>query len=242
MTGTVGVILLANLHDNARARAFAHLAFGRFVLSRTPGLRFCKVLGSGRNAGFLPTPSWTHQGLFCAFDDDASADAFLAGPSILLTSIRGHACELFTAKLRAYASRGLWSGVAPLQITKGPPTGPIASLTRASIKPGKARAFWKHAPPSEISLHAAEGCLLAAGIGELPLLRQATFTIWETETAMERYARSGAHLAAIRDAHANGYFTESLFARFIPYAMTGCWAGRSWNGALQPLAETKPWL
>lgn len=226
MTGTVGVIVLANLNPNARARGFAHLAFGRFALARIPGLTFAKVLGSGADAGFQPAPSSTHQGLFCAFDTEPNADAFLNGPSVILDGYRRHAREMFSAKLRAYSCRGRWSGKIPLDITQSPPFGAIASLTRASIKPTKARAFWQHAAPSERSLHAVEGCMIAAGLGEMPLLRQATFTIWESEAAMEHYARSGAHLSAIRQANKNGFFSESMFARFVPSEMRGTWAGR----------------
>jgi hypothetical protein len=117
MPGNVGVVVLANLAEDARARGFAHLAFGRLALARTPGLRFAKVLGSGRGGGFQPAPSFTHQGLFLAFDTDAQADAFLANRSIILDGYRAHAREVFSAKLRAYASRGRWSGVAPLEVT-----------------------------------------------------------------------------------------------------------------------------
>ncbi len=224
----IGLIVLANFTDGARLRAFSHLALGRLVLRGTPGLSFAKVLGSGRDAGFQPRPSWTHQGLFCGFESEAAADAFLVGRSPILSGYRAYAHEMFSAKLRAYSSRGRWSGVEPLAITRSTPAGSIASLTRASIKPAKARAFWRHALPAETALHAAGGCLLAVGLGELPLVRQATFSIWESEAAMASYARSGAHLEAIRDAHSRGYFSESLFARFEPCDMTGSWAGRRW--------------
>jgi hypothetical protein len=232
MTGTVGVIVLANLEPNARARGFAHLAFGRLTLLRTPGLKFAKILGSGRDGGFLPQPSFTHQGLFTTFDTEANADAFLASRQPILQGYRVHGRELFSAKLKAYASRGKWSGRQPLSVTTSVPSGPIASLTRASIRPMKATKFWRHAPPSESSLRQVEGCLVAAGLGEMPLFRQATFTIWDSEAAMERYARSGAHLDAIRAAHAQAFFSESLFARFVPFDMRGTWAGRSWPGSV----------
>jgi heme-degrading monooxygenase HmoA len=229
MGGTVGVVVLADLRANARARGFAHLAFGRMSLIGTPGLAFAKMLGSGADAGFQPAPSWTHQGLFASFDTEADADAFLASRAMILEGYRHHARELLTLKLRAYASRGAWSGIAPLEVTTAAPHGVMASLTRASIRPSKARAFWRHAAPSEVSLHGVEGCVLSAGLGEMPLLRQATFTIWDSEAAMERYARSGAHMAAIRDAYARGFFSESLFARFVPYEIRGTWAGRRWD-------------
>ena len=227
--GTVGVIVLANFAETARARAFAHLAFSRYLLPFTPGLTFVKVLGSGRDGGFGLAPSATHQGVFCAFRDDVAADAFLASRSHVLESYREHARELFTAKLRAYASRGLWSGRAPLEVTTHVDNGPIASLTRASIRVDRARAFWRHAPPSQDALRGVSGCLLSAGLGELPLLRQATFTVWESAQAMDAYARSGAHLAAIKAAYDGRYFSESLFARFVPSSMSGSWGGREFG-------------
>jgi hypothetical protein len=42
---------------------------------------------------------------------------------------------------------------------------------------------------------------------------------------MDRYARSGAHLEAIRAAHQGQYFSESMFVRFVPYAPRGAWKG-----------------
>jgi spheroidene monooxygenase len=98
-------------------------------------------------------------------------------------------------------------------------------LTRASIHPLRALAFWRKAPPAEASLAQAPGCLLAAGLGEAPVLRQATFSIWDSVAAMDAYARSGAHLAAIQAAHREGYFSESMFVRFVPLAMQGRWKG-----------------
>lgn len=232
-TGRVAVVVLANLTPDSKLRAFTHLAFGRWALTRTPGLVFAKVLGSGKGGGFRPSPSATHQGLFAAFISHDHADAFLASTNPLLASWRRHARDIFTCKLEAYAARGAWSGRTPLEVATTRPADlddvPVASLTRASIKAGKAARFWRHAPPSEDALHATDGCLVAAGLGEMPLLRQATFTIWDSERAMERYARQGPHLAAIKAAHADGYFSESLFARFVPSDLRGTWAGRTFG-------------
>jgi hypothetical protein len=227
MAGRVGVIVLANLRAEARTRGFVHLAFGRLTLLGTPGLQFAKLLGSGRNGGFQIAPSWTHQGLFCTFDTEGNADAFLASTSVILAGYRAYATEMFSAKLRAYASRGTWSGRVPLDVTAPKPEGLVASLTRASIRPSQAAQFWHHAPPSEHSLRAVDGCRLSVGLGEMPVFRQATFTIWDSEAALEGYAKSGAHLAAIRDAHGKRFFSESMFTRFVPYGMNGSWGGRS---------------
>jgi spheroidene monooxygenase len=112
---------------------------------------------------------------------------------------------------------------------KAPVSGPIASLTRASIKPLKANAFWKNAQPAEVSINQSAGVILSAGLGEAPYLRQATFTIWEDETALNAYAQQGAHLAAIKAAYGQHYFSESMFTRFAPSEMQGTWRGKHYG-------------
>jgi spheroidene monooxygenase len=87
--------------------------------------------------------------------------------------------------------------------------------------------FWRHAPPSHRAVEDAPGCLLTAGLGEAPLFRQATFSIWTDVAAMNAYARSGPHLEAIKAAKDEEHFSESLFARFVPYDARGSWIGRS---------------
>jgi spheroidene monooxygenase len=87
------------------------------------------------------------------------------------------------------------------------------------------------APPAQVSLEGAPGCRFAVGLGEAPLLRQATFSLWDSVAAMDAYARSGAHLAAIRAAHKERYFSESMFVRFVPLALQGSWRGQPLGGA-----------
>lgn len=230
LPGAVAVMAIVEYRPAARLRGVRRLMFGRWRLSGTPGMTFFRVLGSGQGGGFWLTPSFSHQGLFCVFDDDAAADAFLAG-STFIEGVRADARFLVTMKLRAYASRGRWGGVEPCRITvDGAGSGPIVSLTRASIRPSKAARFWRRAPPAERDLTGIAGCRLAVGLGEAPLLRQCTFTLWDDEPAMIAYARSGAHLEAIRAARREAHFHEDLFARFRPYAVTGCWQGRAVHG------------
>lgn len=221
----VAVLALADFDPAARLWGWSRFVLGRRAARRAPGLRFVKVLGSGEGGGFGASPSASIQGLFCAFDDDAAADAFLAaeGP---FEAWRRRAREHFSVKLRAYSSRGSWSGKR-FEIAAEPPRGgPIAALTRASIRPTRALRFWRMEPAAERDLEAAHGCLLAAGVGEAPLLRQATFSVWESVAAMDAYARTGAHLAAIRASAAGAFFSESAFVRFLPYDARGSWRGR----------------
>jgi hypothetical protein len=223
VTGTVAVVVLIDISSRSRLWGFWHFLFCRFALKREAGITFVKVLGSGENAGFGLRPSPSHQGLFCAFVDDAAATNFIAHSKVV-NAYREHAREFFCVKLKAFSSRGSWASESPLSISSSPPhNSRIAALTRASIRLSVAAKFWRRAPPAELSLQNASGCLLAVGLGEAPLLRQATFTIWESVAAMDAYARTGAHLEAIRAAHAGDFFSESMFTRFIPYDARGVW-------------------
>ena len=223
--GSVAVLVLADMQRSARLWAWGRLVLGARPLRGVPGLGFVKVLGSGAEGGFGLAPSGTHRGLFLVFDDEVRARDFVAR-SPVLAAWRAHARELLVAVLRAYSSKGSWSGAAMQTTAQAPVAGPIAALTRASIRPRRALKFWRLSPPAEQALARAEGCLLAAGLGEAPLVRQCTFSLWTSTEAMDRYARSGAHQQAIRTAYGGGYFSESMFVRFVPLDVRGSWQGR----------------
>jgi spheroidene monooxygenase len=100
---------------------------------------------------------------------------------------------------------------------------PVAVLTRASIRPQKAMSFWRRAPGTERALAESPGCELAIGLGEAPLLRQCTFSVWRDTPSMEGYARGGAHGRAAQFAWREGHFSESLFVRMRVLASAGAW-------------------
>ena len=227
--GTVAVFLLADIAPKHRLWGYARFVIGRFAMRDVRGLVMSKVMGSGDGGGFGLKPSSSRQALFCLFTDEDSADAFLKSPIALAYAQRAQ--EFCSAKLRAYSCRGAWSGQS-IAVTASPPdsgSGPIATLTRASIRPMSARRFWCMQPASEVSLNEASGCLMATGVGEAPFFRQATFSLWANTAAMEAYARTGAHLAAIRAAHEGAFFSESMFARFVPLHLSGRWRGQSYG-------------
>ena len=225
----LAVIVLVDFKPQSKGWGFSRFVLGRFPLRHIKGLRFSKILGSGHEGGFGLKPSATRQGLFCLFDQEAQADDFLEHSKVI-AAYRRHAREFFSCKLAAYSCKGSWSGTAiPVEAaapTDGATDGPIAALTRASIRPSKASAFWRNSPPAELSLAKAQGCLIAVGLGEAPILRQATFSIWESVEAMNAYARTGAHMEAIKASVNGQHFSESMFVRFRPIAPQGIWKGR----------------
>ncbi len=222
--GRVAVVVLARWRDDARLWGVWRLIRQRGPLQGTPGLGFSKVLGSGRDGGFGMAPGLQHHGLFLVFDEEASARRFVEA-SPLLAAYRDHAAEWATAVLRATASRGSWSGAALEVTADAPAAGPVAALTRASIRPRHAAEFWRHSPAAQDALARSPGCHLAVGLGEAPLLRQATFSLWSGVDAMQAYARQGAHGQAARAAMGGGWFSETMFVRFAPLAVAGHWKG-----------------
>lgn len=219
------VLLLADIAASARLWGWSRLVRGPRALRGARGLRFAKLLGSGHQGGFGLRPSASLQAVFAVFDDDACAAEFVTRAP-LVHAYRDRARECLTLRLTPYACRGAWDRHALAISAPAPAAGPIAALTRASIRLAAAPAFWRHAPPSQADLGHAAGCRLAIGLGEAPLLRQATFSLWDSAAAMDAYARSGAHLAAIRAAAARGFFSESMFVRFVVRAVDGTWQGR----------------
>ena len=222
--GPVAVVLLLDIRPSDRLWGYANFLVGKWLFRGVPGLLFCKVLGSGHGGGFGLKPSASRQARFCLFADDASADVFIASARVRDAASR--CSEFLSAKLRAYSSKGSWSGTKIAVTATSPDDGPIVALTRASIRPSRAWRFWRMQPPSEQALQNATGCLLATGVGEAPFLRQATITLWQDTQSMDAYARSGAHLAAIRAAYEGNFFSESMFVRFCPSKVLGCWRGR----------------
>ena len=220
----VVVVLLADLQPAAIAWGWWRVARGQRSLHGQPGLVFAKALGSGHDGGFGLRPSATRQGLFTVFEGEDLADEFIEH-SPHVQAYRQRARETCVLKLRATSSRGSWGGHSIAVTAQAAAQQPVVALTRASIRPRRAGAFWRQSPPSETSLARAQGCRLAVGLGEAPVLRQATLSLWQSQEHMDAYARSGAHLAAIHAAYDGRYFSESMFVRFAPVQMQGTWKG-----------------
>jgi len=228
LSGVV-VVLLADFWRQHQGWGWLRLVAGGTHYKNVPGLTSVKVMGSGHGGGFSLRPSATHQGLICTFSHYDLARQFL--DSKWVQAYRERARELWSGVLSVQSSRGAWDKqtwlVTDPESLDGQcePQGPFAVLTRASILPTKAMAFWRYAPAAQASLNRTDGCLLSMGLGEAPLVRQCTFSLWQDQAAMLAYAQQGAHQVAATAAYKHQFFSESMFVRMQVCEMSGVWQG-----------------
>ncbi|MCJ8163538.1 DUF3291 domain-containing protein [Pontibacter sp. E15-1] len=217
----------------------AQMGTAKPKLDRVPGLLFHKLLGSGQGKSFSLQPNFGRYGLLCTWDTEAAADAFLE-QSELMDAYRQHSDEMWTVKLLPYQSHGQWDAQEPFAptLTERYNLGPVAVLTRASVNWQRLPAFCRFGLRTSKSLEAAEGLYCSIGLGELPFIRQATFSVWESVEAMKRFAyQNPQHQEVMRRTRAENWYSEELFARFKPIASAGTWNGKDpLAGALQTIS------
>ena len=146
----------------------------------------------------------------------------------LIASLQAKCAEHLTLTLQPIKSDGKWDGTNPFQSDPDfdPAGRPIAILTRATIRPSRLIRFWRSVPNSSEMILRQPGHLFSIGVGELPLIQQATFSLWENLDAVKRYAyREGPHKKVVQQTRKYDWYSEELFARFVVTGMEGTWGG-----------------
>ncbi len=220
-------------------RAVGHMGADRFRLRGLPGLRFSKLLGTGSGVTFRPSDADPHLwGIFSVWDSSDSAQGFRNGELSKVSSMwDSFADEKASFLLRPLKWKGEWSRQQPFGSERGSAhdsdsyDGPVASLTRARIKPQQLRTFLRAVPPVAVDVAHAAGSLLRVGVGEAPIGLQATFSVWSSSEAVDQFAyRQAAHREVVRETAARGWYAEEMFARFAVESATGAVKGVTMEG------------
>jgi heme-degrading monooxygenase HmoA len=217
--------------------ALARLGTDRLRLHGTPGLRFARLLGTGRGSSTAPGADLARTALFAVWDSPAALDAVEAGPlGARMRRTRERGGEVYAVRLALVSGRGRWAGHDVLDGLdhRDAGDGPLAVLTRAVVRPRAWHRFAGVGPAVSDEVGGAPGLLAVVGVGEAPVGLQATFSLWRDTAAMRAFARADAHRAVVRRTRREAWYGEELFARFSPVAASGTWDGRD------PLAGPLP--
>lgn len=187
------------------------------------GLRFYKLLGSGKNGTFDVNPDWQQWGFIGVWESRESYDFFMQNSGVskwwrLLTQ------NQWTLVCKVISSHGTWDGKSPFIAETIPNAydGMVVVLTRASIRPLKALAFWQNVPDVAKSMENASGLVASMGVGEMPFFKQATLSIWKSAEDIKQFAyRQKQHAEVIKKTRTQKWYREELFARFIPIESIG---------------------
>lgn len=204
----------------------ARLGVDRPRLDRVEGLVFWRLLGTGRGNNTGPGADLARSAVFAVWEDESDLDRFIASHRIALRW--DGAAEAWHVRLRSLGGHGQWRGVDPLDgMAKGERGGPIAIVTRADVRRAVGRAFGEASREVDTELHTAAGLIDVVGIGEAPVGRLATFSVWESMDAVRAFAYSmPRHQQVIEQTRDGDWYSEEMFARFEPYGSTGTWDGR----------------
>lgn len=210
--------------------ALSRLASDRLRLRRTPGLRFARVLGTGRGSSTAPGADPSRTALFAVWESIADLTAFEDGWfGRRLVRVRERGGEAYAVHLALVSGHGSWAGRDVVHdLMPGHSEGPVAVLTRARVRYSARRRFRAAARSTVAELGRTAGLLAVVGIGELPTGLLGTFSLWADASSPSQFAfREPKHREVVRRTRSERWYGEELFARFEPLSSSGTWDGRN---------------
>ena len=213
--------------------AFKQMQLGIKSLKGVRGLTFFKLLGSGAKNGFSAMPNFGTYVLFCVWESEENAQAFFKENPVF-HAYQKRSVEQLNVYLYSAESNGTWDGFQPfmknatLALVK-----PVLVLTRARIHFRKLWSFWSRVGKVSQRLEGYKGVILSIGVGEWPLIQQATLSIWQTQSEMLDYAyKNQKHKEVVMLTRKLKWYKEEMFARFVPYKFEGSWEGKKFQDLL----------
>ncbi len=209
------------------------MAIHRIPLSLNKACTFWKLMGCGKNGSFDLTPDWQQWALMAVWTSEEDFTKFYKN-SFISWWWKRFTKEQWTLLSVPLASHGKWDGIDPFKMDSYEVNykGPVAVLTRATIRLNKLNQFWGNVEPVAEIMKKAPGFITSVGIGEAPFFRQATLSIWKNMDSMKAFAYGSAeHAEVIRKTRKLDWYSEELFARFRILS------GEGSNKGIDPIKE-----
>jgi len=177
------------------------------------GLKFIKLMGTGSNDGFSLIPDFSTYVMISSWENDHFRRKFISENNII-NEIHSKSSKRIEIKIDPYNFVGLWNGINPFKNSSLYSGGKIIVITRARVRLNKLINFLINTSLAAKSIKSHNGAEFYKGIGELPVIEQATISIWESEQKMKDYAYSDKnHLKIINKARKDKWYSEELFVR-----------------------------
>ncbi|KFD39792.1 hypothetical protein [Schleiferia thermophila] len=175
-------------------------------------LRFFKMMGTGSGNGFGIIPDFsTYTWIFTT---DNATGLF---ESEVFREFKQKSGMIRIFQMYPHKTHGLWNGINPF--SDFPPLSDpeeypwISIVTRGSIRRSMWWKFWNYVP--KVSSQISEKAILSMGMGELPLIEQATFSVWERTEDMYQWAYGNTyHVEVVKLTKSLGWYEEEMFTRF----------------------------
>lgn len=212
----------------AAREGFSRMGRDRPELQRTPGLRFWRLLGTAAGDSMEMGGDLRRWALLAFWRSEEDLDAFLdASPVSARWDALG--AERYDLRLATIRAHGSWAR-GNFSIDRAAPVrrdDPVAILTHATMRPRGVARFWRAVPGPSDAIREHPEHLASVGIADVPIVRQATFSLWRSLAGAQDYAYRGeAHKTVIDRTRAEGWYRAELFARFRILGATGTWSGR----------------
>jgi len=209
----VTVIFFWKIKPSKVGFALLRMALDRGALRRIKGVRFAKMLGTGKGETFTPRDADANRwGALIVIE---GANLEMLDNSRLINRWRANSISEVRYLLDPISSHGLWAKVNPFAYASTQTDGEVIAITRARIKWFQNFRFWRAVPPVTQSLHSSPGLINTIGIGEAPIGLQGTFSHWKTGADLRNFAYKGAaHQVVIAATERHQWYAEELFARF----------------------------
>ena len=215
--------------------ALLAMAVFRLPLSLNKHISFYKLMGSGKNGSFDKNPDWQQWAILSVPSTPPDLESLGKHNSIIRlygsfinSWLKVFNCETWTLLLEPIEGHGAWDGKKPFgdlpKFTNY--EGPVTVLTRATIRVSKLKAFWRNVPAVANQVPHAKGLLQSLGIGEIPFIKQATVSTWQSRTAMKEFSyQMQQHKDVIRKTREGNWYKEEMFVRFKPLKTIGTLKG-----------------